>query len=361
VAGRAYAEVAGGRLIGASLAQVRRAPGLGAAVAAGDPAAATAAARRLLDRTQIGFLRIWHGRHELVDLGRGPAIARASGVLRRSGRPIGRFVLAVQGDPGYAAVVHGLTGAAVLVRRGTTPLAGTLSAPRRLPAAGRLRLAGVSYQVHSFAADAYPAGRERIYLLAPPNLFGACAATPAQTEANVLGPLAVRVYGHEAASHSARTAVAYIARSRAFSTAVATGSAAGARAAIITFFRSHRHIVRVRATRGARLVNDVGGPFALAPVGGTLRRDGRIIGRFVTAIQDDAGYVALVHIYTGAEVILRSPAGQVPSSTLSPGPAAIPARGPVTWRGRRYQAYSFAGRSFPGGSLRISLLVPVGA
>jgi hypothetical protein len=42
--------------------------------------------------------------------------------------------------------------------------------------------------------------------------------------------------------------------------------------------------------------------------------------------------------------------------TLDPGPAHIPGHGPVTYRGKRYEAYSFSGEAFPAGPLRISLL-----
>jgi hypothetical protein len=360
VAERAYAEVAGGRLIATSRLELARASALTGAVASGDPGAATQAARQLLANTQISFLRVQRGRRVLVNLGDGPAVAGASGALSASGQMVGRFVLAVQGDAGYAAVVHGLTGAAVIVRQGSRTLAGTLSpGPPTIPDSGAVRYRGVSYLAYSFTAPAYPAGSERISLLAGPSLFGACAPTAAQTLANVLGPLAVRVYAHETSSHSEQAAVAYIQQSPAFASAVAAGDPAGTRAAIITFFRSHRHIVRVRALRSGRVVDDVGGPYVLAPVSGTLRQRGRVVGSFVTAIQDDAGYVALTRIYTGAQVILRVGTRQVPSSTLDPGPESIPDRGSISYGGRRYEAYSFDGQAFPAGTLRVSLLVPI--
>jgi len=360
VARRAYAEVAAGRLIVSSRLEVSRSTALIRAVAAGDQLAATAAARRLLATTQIRFLRVQRGRRLLVNLGQGPAIAWASGVLRASGRVVGRFALGVQGDNGYAAVVYGLTRAEVLVRAGSRQLAGTLApGPATIPRASEITYRGVPYAVYSFTAPAYPAGRESISLLAPPSVLDACGSTSAQTVMNVLGPLAMRVYAHETGSHSVQTAVAYIASSRAFTAAVAAGNPVGTRAAIISFFRSHRHIVRVRALQQGRVVNDVGGPFVLAPVSGRLRERGRTVGQFVTAIQDDAGYVALTHIYTGAQVILRVGRQQVPSSTLNPGPASIPDRGLVTYDGRRYEAFSFDGQAFPAGTLRISLLAPV--
>jgi hypothetical protein len=62
--------------------------------------------------------------------------------------------------------------------------------------------------------------------------------------------------------------------------------------------------------------------------------------------------------FAGADVILRTPAGQVPGSSLSPGPSTVPSRGTVSYAGRTYQAFSFAAQAFPSGSLRVSLLSP---
>jgi hypothetical protein len=42
--------------------------------------------------------------------------------------------------------------------------------------------------------------------------------------------------------------------------------------------------------------------------------------------------------------------------TLDPGPARVPERGNVEYRGQHYRAYSFTGEAFPSGPLRISLL-----
>jgi hypothetical protein len=115
--------------------------------------------------------------------------------------------------------------------------------------------------------------------------------------------------------------------------------------------------VRVRVTIGSKLLIDDGGPFVLAPVHGTLRSSGHVVGHFEMAIQDDAGYLKLAHLFTGAEVLMRTGARQV-MGTLSPGPINVPDRGEVAYRGRTYQAYSFLGEAFPEGPLRISLLLP---
>jgi hypothetical protein len=91
-------------------------------------------------------------------------------------------------------------------------------------------------------------------------------------------------------------------------------------------------------------------------VHGTLRSGRRLIGSFEMAIQDDAGYLKLAHLFTGAEVLMRTGGRQV-MGTLNPGPTSVPDRGSVTYGGRSYQAYSFTGEAFPSGALRISLLL----
>jgi hypothetical protein len=128
-------------------------------------------------------------------------------------------------------------------------------------------------------------------------------------------------------------------------------------AAIVGFFAAHIHVVRVRVTVGGHLLYDLGGPYVLAPVHGTLRSGGQVIGDFEMSIQDDAGYLKLAHLFTGAEVLMRAGAHQV-QGTLNPGPASVPARGRLNYGGRSYQAYSFTAQAFPSGPLRISLLIP---
>jgi hypothetical protein len=109
-------------------------------------------------------------------------------------------------------------------------------------------------------------------------------------------------------------------------------------------------------TVGGRLLYDLGGPHVLAPVHGTLRSGGRVIGDFEMSIQDDAGYLKLARLFTGAEVLMRVDGRQV-QGTLSPGPATVPERGAVSYGGSSYEAYSFTAEAFPSGPLRISLLL----
>jgi hypothetical protein len=191
---------------------------------------------------------------------------------------------------------------------------------------------------------------------APP----ACAATASQTVADTVGAIGERLVRAEATGPEVRGALALVARDPAVVRAVRRRDAAGLRAAIVHFFRIRRlHIVRVRATTaGGRLVNDVGGPFVLAPATRAVHGPGgRVLGRVTLSVQDNAGYIKLMRRFTGAAVVLRTRAGVVPGS--APAPAAIPSRGIVAERGRRYAAFRFATRAFPAGRLSVALLVPV--
>ena len=77
----------------------------------------------------------------------------------------------------------------------------------------------------------------------------------------------------------------------------------------------------------------------------------------MTAIQDDAGYLKLARLFTGAQVLMRTGSRQV-MGTLEPGtcagarPTAI-----VSYGGHSYRAHSFMATAFPSGPLRISLLL----
>jgi hypothetical protein len=112
------------------------------------------------------------------------------------------------------------------------------------------------------------------------------------------------------------------------------------RAEIVRFFGDpHLHVVRIRATDASgRLIDDVGGPYVLAPASAAVRLDGRRVGTVTLSIQDDTGYIKLMRRFTGAAVELRAANGPVPGSTRPRG-----------------HVFSFAATAFPSGPLRISL------
>jgi len=144
----------------------------------------------------------------------------------------------------------------------------------------------------------------------------------------------------EAGSSRTRQVLRIVGGDPSFARAVASDDARALRAQIVRFFQDPAlHVVRIRATdaRG-RLVNDVGGPYVLAPATGAVRLHGRVVGTVTLSIQDDTGFIKLMNRFTGAPVQLRTPAGIVPGSEAVTGPS-----------------YSFDASAFPAGPLRITV------
>lgn len=189
-----------------------------------------------------------------------------------------------------------------------------------------------------------------------------CGPLAGHVLANSAGEVATRIYGGELSGSETRADRHEVESYAPLLEAVSSGNSGAIEAAVTSLVYSHTHIVRLRVTKGSSVLADVGGPYIIAPVSGSLRLNGRTIAHYVLSVQDDLGYVKLVTRFLGAPVLLRVGSQQLPiEGTLSPGPASIPANGPVTYRRALYQAFSFGARSFPGGPLRVSLLVPVPA
>ena len=332
---------------------------LAAAVAAGDPAATRSALGPFI-AGRLVRIRVYGAAGLLTELGHEPSVGPVSGLITGGqSQPVGHFVMSVQGQKGFYLLLKSLGGEQVVLTQNGRRLAGTMPAPSSgFPDAGRIAAAGVAYDTVSFQLRAIP-GPIRVSILVPVGQRGLCGATPADTVTNVVGRIATNIYGGELSSPNTKAANARIAGSRAFVRAVSLGDAAAVQAAVRhDLFATRLHIVRVRATLGGRLVNDVGGPYALAPVTRPLRVGGRVIGNYSFSIQDDAGFLKLMARYARAEVTMSTAAGVVMSS-LTPPPANVPDRGRVSYLGGLYQAYSFGATRFPGGSLRISLMIPL--
>ncbi len=333
VARRIYAQAAHGRNEVSAVRRLARSSSLARAVAARDPRAVRAALAPLL-KHQITRIDVTAGARTLARLGSAPAYAPVSGTIRAGGRIVGRYVLAVSDDRAFAGLAHSLTGATVRFARG--PVSGA-----------------------SFAATRFPSGHATISL-APGRLSSSlCGPTAADTRLNTIGYVARDVMRGEAGGSAVARALHHAAVDPAFRSAVAAGDPVAVRAAIVGLFRDNRfHIVRVRAWRGTRLINDVGGPYVLGPATGTISGPGgAAAGRFMLSVQDDTGFIKLVHRFTGADVVLHTSTGTVPGSTLSPGPAFAPGLSTVRYHGLAYRSYGFTGTAFPSGTLEVTLLV----
>jgi hypothetical protein len=327
VAMRIYAQAADGPNVIGATGRLERSPALARAVERGDAAETRAALRPLL-RSQIHRIVVTRGRHVLASIGTSPALAPVRGVIRdASRRPVGRYVFAVGDDAAIGGLIHALTGAEVRILR-----------------AGRPAPAGATASV---SASAFPSGAVRLWLVG--GAAPACGSTAAQTTATTIGAIATRLYRVEAGGPSTRRVLRYVTHDRRFVAAVAGDDPVALRAAIVRFFRTPSlHVVRVRATTAAgTLVGDVGGPFVLAPASAVVRGpDGRIVGRVTLSVQDDTGFIKLVRRFTGAGVVMRTAAGEVPGSSAAGGD-------PPT--------FSFTAAAFPQGALTVALVSPATA
>ncbi|MGA7705188.1 MAG: hypothetical protein WB998_09870 [Solirubrobacteraceae bacterium] len=365
IAKHVYHELGGGRIARPAVERVAASSALVAAAEAHNSAAARAAIVPLL-RNQLVRVRVIVAGHTLLDYGTANAVAPLSAPLKNAvGRTIGEVIGSEQGVLGYSDTVHTISGAQVFVRSGARALGGSSNAdPTSVPATGETSWNGTRYSVYSFAGIGFPKTPLRTYVLAPVPPRSACAANPAETAADAIGGAAERIYRDEQSGAETRAVVRDFESSRAFQEAVAGDDRRATEAAIVAFFKSTLHVVRVRATLGERLVADVGGPHVLAPIRGDVRNSrGRVVGHFLLSVQDDLGYVILTHRFTGLQTFLSQDG--VPL-TLSQGtlgdtgstPAGLPARGEVTYKGLAYHTYSFTAEAFPKGPLQVQLLIP---
>jgi hypothetical protein len=189
-----------------------------------------------------------------------------------------------------------------------------------------------------------------------------CAAASAGTRASAAGFVARRIYGREVSSPEVRRDQRQVESYGPLLSALASGNRSAVREAVTSLVFSHTHVVRLRVSRGASLLADVGGPYILAPVGGTLRLGGRTVGRYLLSVQDDSGYAKLATRYIGYPLLMRQGPRRLPvEGTFSPGASFIPDRGPVSWRGASYHVFSFPAEAYPSGPLKISMLVSLPA
>ncbi len=335
---------------------------LAAAVSSGDRRGIVHVLRSLLAGQIVGIQIVQQGK-VLAEVGNEPAIAPVSGTIAGTEAT---YVLSTQSARSFVAVAQQVIGVPVILYGSQKRIAGTIPgpAPKDVSADGPVTYRGHRYRVTSIGGTVYPSGGLQIAMFLPPSSL-VCHGSRLEAQTDTLGQVGERIYRQEADSPYVRATLRHIEADPTFQRAVATRDKQALRAAIVGFFGAHIHVVRVRAyavepSGAQRLLYDLGGPYVLAPVHGVVRSKGRVVGKFSFAIQDDAGYMKLAHIFTLGEVLMRvGPHGERQvMGTLDPGPSSIPDRGRVSYGGQAYQAYSFTGEAFPSGPLRISLLLP---
>jgi hypothetical protein len=320
VAARIYAEAAGGANVASATRRLTSSAALTRAVRAGDASRTLASVRPLL-RGQIHRIVITRGARVLVRLGSAAALAPVDGVIRDpAGRTVGRYAFAVGNEAPIVGIIQALTGAEVRVL-----------GPRAHAPAGA---------IGSFPITVFPSGARRLWMIGGAPV--ACAAGQEHAADATIAAVATRLYRIEAAGPTTQRVLRHVARDPGLEAAVAHDDPVALRAAIVRFFRTPSlHVVRIRATTArGRLIGDVGGPFVLAPASTTVTdRSGHVIGHVTLSIQDDTGYMKLVQRFTGADVVMTTPAGVVPGSA------------PVSGT----PAFTFTAAAFPQGPLTVEL------
>ena len=127
-----------------------------------------------------------------------------------------------------------------------------------------------------------------------------------------------------------------------------------------------RHVVRIRITLDGRALVDANpGSFAVAGAIGQLRgprgrRLGRLgrLGRLDVTIQDVAGYIKLVHKFSGGQVVVRGSSGRLLATQPRLVAAATPALGCVRVAGGTYAVRTFPEPGFAGERLSVEVLTP---
>lgn len=186
-----------------------------------------------------------------------------------------------------------------------------------------------------------------------------CGTAAAATAAGTVKIAAERIYGLELSSREVQADRRQVQSYAPLLSSLAAGNRAAVANAVTSLVYSHTHIVRLRVTSGGTVLADVGGPYIIAPVRGSLRVGGRTVGEYVFSVQDDLGYVKLESRYIGFPLLLRRGAQRIPVEGVIPSASpAIPLGGPVEFRGGHYRAVSFLAEAFPSGPLAVTVLVP---
>jgi len=152
--------------VGGPLAALARTT-LAETVAANNEAAAAQIVQGLVASDGFAGLEVLAGGRAIADAGEPvPLIAPVTRPLvDAAGQTVGQAVFAVETAQGYVGLAQAFAQAPVLVRAGTSQLAGSFAGPPALPASGQVTYLGVRYAVASFPAVQFPDVAARVYVL----------------------------------------------------------------------------------------------------------------------------------------------------------------------------------------------------
>ena len=223
-----------------------------------------------------------------------------------------------------------------------------------LPAAGALALVSLVTGCGAAVASVPPS------TTAAPR---AAAAAPATASAPIdrLTAIARRRYALEDDGPTTHATLHRVGGDPTLLRTLRSGDVAATRAYVRREFPAvwyHWHVSRLRILEGSRVIVDTGVPFVVAPARMTLRdAGGRAVGTLEVSIQDEIGFVRLMHRNYPVDVVVRGQgAAHVRSSLPAATQAALPARGDVTLAGRRYAVRSFRETALAGEPVTVWIL-----
>ncbi len=180
-----------------------------------------------------------------------------------------------------------------------------------------------------------------------------CPATVVNTLASVLD----RVYREGVVSERTASAQYMITHSQALREAVEAGNKAAAEVAAAALLATG-HLTNLQVVRGGQTFVNAGSE-ALTPLRGTLlSSSGSPIASYVTSVWADNGFLIEAAGITQGQVDIRANGHSIAGSVTLP-PGALAKEGALTFDNVTYQFTSLPATTYPAGSARIYLLIPV--
>jgi hypothetical protein len=121
----------------------------------------------------------------------------------------------------------------------------------------------------------------------------------------------------------------------------------------------HWHVSRMRISRGSQVVSEVGVRFVLPASQMALHASGgRTLGTLQVSMQDEIGFVRLMHRRYPVHVVVRGHGPKHLRASMRPaGLAKLPATGSIVLVGRRYLVRSFHELAWDGEPVTIWILL----
>jgi hypothetical protein len=197
------------------------------------------------------------------------------------------------------------------------------------------------------------------HLAAAPGPGVPCGAQTVPTLAALDGRIASNIYAGELGGNETQVDLGHVTADADLLSAVAASDPAATLAAVKKLvYHPFWHIVRLRVLDAAgALLADVGGPYVISPVEGTLVLDGRTIGSFVMSVQDDVGFTKLETHAIGNPIGIYLK-GRLVASLGGAFPKALPRTAGVRLGGLSYAVARETYLAFPTGTLTAVIAIP---